>query len=281
MYAFGLKAPANEPNEWGVMQKGGWIRNGNDWNYADSWGVLQTGWLTVNSTRYYMNPSSGRMVRGWLRIDGSFYHFSSSGALDTGWKKIDGSWYYLNSNGRMQTGWLTAGGKTYYFDGNGVMQTGWKRIGGKDYYFDSNGVLQESKGGDGGGGESGGTGDLKWYTKNSELHLSGSGSLSKSVFTSLSYTEYGETRYPWSGSSSTLVIDSGITDIYKFNVTVGNSAVSWGSATGCSKIIVPRSVTYIQSGALDAFAMDGIYGYRGSEAESFAKREEIQFYALD
>lgn len=123
-----------------VVDKNGWVKEGNDWFYYKD-GVMVTGWLQLGNTWYYFK-TSGQMVTGWLKYGPVWYYFTSDGAMyQNQWLYYGGHYYYFGDIGRMvANNWVNEAGKWYYFDGNGYMVTGNRTIGGKVYNFNQNGV---------------------------------------------------------------------------------------------------------------------------------------------
>ena len=118
-----------------------WIRQGDNYMYADGNAQMSRGIMTIGDDIYAFGPD-GKMITGWLETEKGLMHLRGSGRASRGWSMVDGAVYYFDREGIRQTGWLQLADGKYYLEEDGTRVTGWKEIDHKRYYFDKNGAMQ-------------------------------------------------------------------------------------------------------------------------------------------
>jgi glucan-binding YG repeat protein len=119
-------------NEYGVMEKGRWVKVDSDLYHAQKSGALDKGLTDIaNGSRIYT------------------YYFDEKGKMQTGFVEADGERYHMDENGVMEKNvWVKDGKDRYHMGADGTADTGWQTIDRENYYFDTDGSLYDRTPGD-------------------------------------------------------------------------------------------------------------------------------------
>lgn len=120
-----------------MVDKKGWVKEGDTWYYYYEDGTKATGWLKLRGVWYYFNED-GAMQVGWVESKGKKYYLNpTSGGMVTGWLHYENKWYYMTpGSGAMYTGWLNESNKWYYLHEDGTMaQKEWAKYEKDNYYY--------------------------------------------------------------------------------------------------------------------------------------------------